>query len=97
MRTVFKSSSDADTIKKEIEICERDSENLSILMDTVTIHLGKDVIPKLKRSKLKIYKSMLSSFSVAEISNSHSVATFWNKIADNKYIMQEIMNSTSKK
>jgi hypothetical protein len=53
----------------------------------VTIHLGKDVIPKLKRSKLKIYRQMLSSFSVAEISNAHSIATFWNKIADNKYIM----------
>jgi predicted acetyltransferase len=93
MRTVFKSSSDSETIKKEIEICERDSENLAILIDTVNIHLGKDVIPKLKRAKLKIYKSMLSSFSVAEISNAHSIATFWNKIADNKYIMQEIMNN----
>ena len=87
MRTVFKSSSDSETIKKEIEICERDIENLGVLLSTVTIHLGKDVIPKFKRSKLKIYRQMLSSFSVAEISNAHSIATFWNKIADNKYIM----------
>ena len=57
------------------------------MLNTVTIHLGKDVIPKVKRSKLKIYRQMLSSFSVAEISNAHSIATFWNKIADNKHIM----------
>ena len=87
MRTVFKSSSDSDSIKREIDNLERDIENLGILMDTVNIHLGKDVIPKLKKSKLKIYKTMLSSFSIAEINNAHSVATFWNKIADNKYIM----------
>ena len=43
-------------------------------------------------SELKIYKQMLSSFSVAEINNAHSIATFWNKIADNKYIMHEIMH-----
>lgn len=92
MRTVFKSSQDSETMKKEIEIIERDIGNLGVLMDTVTIHLGKDVIPKLKRSKLKIYKQMLSSFSVAEINNAHSIATFWNKIADNKYIMHEIMH-----
>jgi hypothetical protein len=49
MRTVFKSSSDADAIRKEMENLERDIENLTIIIDTVTIHLGKDVIPRLKR------------------------------------------------
>ena len=97
MRTVFKSSSDSETLKKEVEIIERDIENLEILLETVTIHLGKDVIPKLRRSKLKIYKQMLKSFSVAEINNAHSIATFWNKIADNKYIMQEIMQGGFRK
>ena len=92
VRTVFKSSSDTETVRKEIDTIERDIGNLGVLLDTVTIHLGKDVIPKLKRSKMKIYKQMLSSFSVAEINNAHSIATFWNKIADNKYIMHEIMH-----
>jgi len=38
MRTVFKSASDADTVKKEIETAERDVENLQVLLDIVTIH-----------------------------------------------------------
>jgi hypothetical protein len=93
MRTVFKSSSDADAIRKEMENLERDIENLTIIIDTVTIHLGKDVIPRLKRQKLSVYKHMLSNFGQAEIKNAHSIATFWNQIAENKYIIEEIMSS----
>ena len=97
MRTVFKSASDADTVKKEIETAERDVENLQVLLDIVTIHQGKDVIPRFKRQKQRIYKSLLATFSVAEINNAHSIASFWNKIAENKHVMQEIMTGNPQK
>jgi hypothetical protein len=56
MRTVFKKSSDADSMKTQIEATEKDIENYGILHDIATIYIGKDVIPELRKTKFKIYK-----------------------------------------
>lgn len=89
MRTVFKGSSDTNQYEIQIEQHDREIENLGILFDIVTIHLARDAIPALKKRKLKIYQQMLQSFSIAEIGNAHLIATFWNKIAENKYVVRE--------
>ena len=89
VRTMFKGSSDTNQYEVQIESHDREIENLGKLYDIVTIHLARDAIAALKKRKLKIYQQMLQSFSIAEISNAHLIATFWNKIADNKYVVRE--------
>jgi hypothetical protein len=56
----------------------------------VTVHLGRDAIPAMKKRKMKIYSQMLQTFSTAEISNAHLIATFWNKIARNQFVEREV-------
>ena len=80
MRTVFKSKDDTSAMKTQIENTEREIENLGVLSDIVTIHLGKDVIPAFKKSKLKIYRQMIKSLGKIEIQNAHAVASMWNLV-----------------
>ena len=67
IRTVFKSKDDTSSMKVQIESSEREIENLEVLSDIVTIHLGKDVIPTFKKNKLKIYRQMIKSLGKIEI------------------------------
>lgn len=78
IRTVFKSKEDASAMKVQIESSEREIENLEVLSDLVTIHLGKDVIPTFKKNKLKIYRQMIKSLGKIEIQNAHAVASMWS-------------------
>jgi hypothetical protein len=59
IRTVFKSSSDTGSMKAAIETTEREIENLGILCEIITVHLGRDVLPAFKTSKAGIYRKML--------------------------------------
>ena len=89
MRTVFKGSNDTAQYEMQIDSLDREIENLGNLYDIVSIHLARDAIPALKKRKLKIYQQMLQSFGIAEIGNAHLIASFWNKIIENKYVVRE--------
>jgi hypothetical protein len=65
---------------------------LGKLYDLVTIHLGRDAIPDMKKRKMKIYSQMLQTFSTAEISNAYMIASFWSKIDENQYVVREVTN-----
>jgi sorting nexin-1/2 len=80
IRTVFKSKEDTTAMRVHIESTEREIDNLSILCDIVTIHLGKDVIPAFKKNKLKIYRQMIKSLGKIEIQNAHAIATMWSLV-----------------
>jgi len=97
MRTMFKSASDTQYYEQLIQAQERDIENYQQLHDVITVHLGRDAIGALKKRKLKIFRQMLQSFSIAEISNAHMIASFWNKIADHKYVLREVLNQRKMK
>lgn len=96
MRTVFKKSSDADSMKTQIEATEKDIENYGILHDIATIYIGKDVIPELRKTKFKIYKQMIHAMSIIEINNAHAVATYWNYIAEDKTVMKALIKTGGK-
>ncbi len=59
LRTVFKTLSDSDQYKKEIETLGRDIESNEILLECVNIHLGNDIIPQFKKSKMRMYRQIL--------------------------------------
>ena len=49
----------------------------------MTVYIHDVAIQKFKKTKLLAYSQMFNNFSVKEISNSHSVATFWHNILEN--------------
>ena len=53
------------------------------MLDLVTVYLGRDVIPKIKKEKLELYKKVSQQFHVIEISNSHQIASFWSNVLAN--------------
>jgi hypothetical protein len=56
------------------------------LLDLVTVYLGRDVVPQIKKEKLALYERIMQQFHVIEISNSHQVASFWSKALQNEQI-----------
>jgi hypothetical protein len=56
------------------------------LLDLVTIYLGRDVIPSIKKDKLGQYRRVAQQFHVVEISNNHQVASFWSNMLSNEAV-----------
>jgi hypothetical protein len=84
---MFKS---ADKKEKELANLETDTKNLEAeiedfkqLVSFLTAYMHDVAIQKFKKTKLLTYSQMFNNFAVKEISNSHSVATFWHNILEN--------------
>ena len=56
------------------------------LLDLLTVYLGKDMLPELKKEKLKLYKRVQQQFHVIEISNSHQLASFWSNVLQQEQV-----------
>lgn len=56
------------------------------LLDLVTVYLGRDVIPAIKKDKLALYRRVAQQFHVVEISNNHQVASFWSNMLANEAV-----------
>lgn len=74
----------------KIEITEKEIENLSSLLEIVTIYLGEKIIPVFKSDKMKVYSRLMQQFNVIEINNAHQAATFWSKILNDPNIKDAI-------
>lgn len=59
VRTMFKNTSDTSSMQKQVEVSDREIENLSLLFDLITIYLGEEVIPAFKRRKAAVYKQVM--------------------------------------
>lgn len=90
VRTMFKNSSDTTGMQKQIEVSEREIENLSLLYDLITIYLGEEVIPAFKKRKATVYKQVMGQVATQELSNCFTVANFWTKIHQEERRQSEI-------
>ena len=69
--TLFKNSSDANSMANKIESTDREIASTKLLVDLLTIYLGEKVITTFKKEKLDLYHRILKQFTVIEINNSH--------------------------
>ena len=69
--TLFKNSSDANSMANKIESTDREIASTRLLVDLLTIYLGEKVITTFKKEKLDLYHRILKQFTVIEINNSH--------------------------
>ena len=67
----------------KIERTENEITATKQLLDLLTVYLGSTVIKTYKAEKLNLYKRILQQFTVIEISNSHSIASFWSQVIQN--------------
>ena len=74
----------------KIEITEKEIENLSTLVEIVTIYLGEKIIPQFKADKMKVYSRLMQQFNIIEINNAHQIATFWSKVLSDLNIKDAI-------
>lgn len=81
--TLFKNSSDANSMANSIESIDREIAATRMLADLLTIYIGEKVIPVFKKEKLGLYHRILKQFTVIEISNSHQLAGFWSNVLAN--------------
>jgi hypothetical protein len=90
MRTVFKNSSDTSGMQKQIEVNEREIDNLTLLYELITIYLGEEVIPSFKKCKVNVYKQIMTQVATVELSNCYYVANFWSKILNEEMHLTDI-------
>ena len=69
--TLFKNRDDVGGLTNTVESYDRDIQATQQLLDLVTIYLGRDVIPAIKKDKLANYRRIAQQFHVVEISNNH--------------------------
>lgn len=81
--TLFKSSADQGNMANKIERTENEITATKQLLDLLTVYLGETVIKTYKAEKLNLYKRILQQFTVIEISNAHSIASFWSQVIQN--------------
>lgn len=78
--TMFKSKDDLGTLGYQMENLTKDIASTQTLLDLLTAYLGNEILPNLKADKLKLYRRVQQQFHVIEISNSHSIASFWSNV-----------------
>ena len=86
VRTIFKDEKDAGKLQTQIEVTEKELENLETLISIITIYLGEKIIPSFKKDKLKIYHKLMQQFTVIEINNAHQTASFWSSVLSNQMV-----------
>jgi hypothetical protein len=59
VRTLLKNSSDTNGMVNQIELTEKEIDNLTTLIELVTIYLGERIIPTFKREKLSVYTKLI--------------------------------------
>lgn len=84
--TIFKNRDDVGGLTNQVESTMRDIQVTQQLLDLVTVYLGRDVIPSIKKEKLALYKRVAQQFHVIEISNNHQVASFWSSVLANESV-----------
>ena len=84
--TLFKNRDDVGGLTNTVESYDRDIQATQQLLDLVTIYLGRDVIPAIKKDKLTNYRRIAQQFHVVEISNNHQVASFWSNMLANEAV-----------
>ena len=62
----------------KVDILEREIEMQSKLVDLLTCFIGERVLKAFKAEKVDLYRRMLSQFSIIEINNAHTQASFWS-------------------
>lgn len=76
--TMFKSSSDAGAMANKIDQLGREIEQLQKICDLLTCYIGNVVLKSFKNEKVDLYRRMLQQFTVIEINNAHTQASFWS-------------------
>lgn len=74
-------------IANNIDHNDRDIELYTRVVNVIENHIAKEVIPKFKANKQKLYYKILQLVSVHEIHNCHLNLSFWQSIAKNKHIV----------
>lgn len=77
---MFKGSNDVHTITNKLEGYEREKEACDKLYTLMLSYLGKQILPRFKAEKLRLYSRIVQQFHVIEINNSHQLASFWSTV-----------------
>ena len=80
MNTMFKSSNDIHTLQNKLEGYEREEEASKKLYALMLCYLGREILPRFKADKLRLYSRIIQQFHVIEINNSHQLASFWSSV-----------------
>ena len=72
--------SEGQVIEQQLAIAAEEVEEFKQLINFLTIYHATEAIPKFKKDKAKLYKKLLSSFCVVEITNSHKLATLYDSM-----------------
>ena len=84
MKTFFKSQTGkADEISKlttKVASADNDAEWYGKIIDVVTLHIAKNVIPTFKKAKIESYVRALKHFSQDEHANSSELTKCWNVV-----------------
>ena len=78
--TLFKSSADAGAMATKVDNLEREIQQLQKLADLLTVYIGNTVLNSFKAEKVDLYRRMLQQFTLIEINNAHTHASFWSSL-----------------
>jgi len=82
-KSADKKEKDMANLESDIKNAEGEIEDYKQLVIFLTLYTHDMAIEKFKKTKMLAYAQMMNNFSVKEISNSHSAATFWHNILEN--------------
>lgn len=78
--TLLKNKDDVGGLSNEVDRLGREVTATQSLLDLLTVYIGKEVVPTIKKDKLKLYRKVFTQFHVVEIGNNHQAASFWSTV-----------------
>jgi len=84
-KTIFAKDKEAETLKfqRQIDELKKDVENLTLLIDMITLIIAYDEIEKFKSSKPEKFYQLINGAAQAELENINTVGEYWNIILRN--------------